>query len=192
MSEIKYNIATAAINQDVNTGYISLLNPSFQQGVDKNQRIGNKIKYRNFTVKLSVFLDETNPTIGYFARCVRIIIIQPRTQFNSPVALLDIFDTNNNFLSTIKGTAVRVMYDKMFTVIPTTSPLQHGTNTQRILKKLVFRTKNSVTFRDSTVTIPTDYKDIYYLIIVTDALAVGAGAYTIQGNWYVRQSFIDL
>lgn len=194
MSEIKYNFISATINQDVNTFYVANITVDFPQGVDKDNRIGNKIKYRNLTVKFGILMDETagGAAVPYLSRVMRVLIVQPRTDLSTPVAMSDIFDLPNNYLSTVKGTAVRVLYDRMANIVPMTASNQLAVNSGRFVRKLVFRNRNNVTFRDSTVNLPTDDKDLYYLIVITDAINSGAGNYTLQGNWFVRQSYIDV
>lgn len=193
MSEIKYVTTADGFNFDAFNSRIIALNPSIPQGVDKTQRIGNKIQYKRMSLRFNFWIVGNATAVPNFTQTLRLMIFQPRVAFSNPAATLDIFDTNN-WMSTIKGTAVRVMYDKFFTVTPQQSATaaQLATNTGRIMKKIQFRINNNVTFRDSTVSAPTDYKDQYYAYVSSSVYDTTPNEYNLQGQWFVRISYIDV
>lgn len=190
MSEVKYGFVTAPINLDANLLYIQYINPGFNQGVDKYFRIGNKIKYRRLSLRLEFWLNNGIAPVNYFARGCRVIIFQTRLALSAPIVALDFLDTAN-WLSTTKGTAVRIMYDKFMVLTPQGAATTLATNTGHYLKSLHFKVNNNVNFRDVTVNVPTDYKDQYYLVILTDQFAQGANVFNVQGSWFTRLSFTD-
>lgn len=191
ITEIKYSTANNVINIDPNVGFIAYLPPVIAQGVDKNQRIGNRIKYKKLSFRFIINV-QTVAAIDYTPIMVRYIVFQPRTQLSNPIVLADFLDVPTDPLSTIKGTAVRVMYDKMSSLVPTNDANQIGSGPQKHVRKITFMTKNNVTYRDSTVSLPTDVKDTYYFVVLTQVLGQGAGGYLLIGQWFVRQSFIDI
>lgn len=193
MSEIKYNTASNAANVAVNLFYSTLITPTFAQGTNKSQRIGNKIKYKMLTLNFNFWSALVNAAQqDYFPTMFRILVFQTRTAVGSPMVDTDFFDTSANYLSTVKGTAVRVMYDELFVLTPTGDANQIGCNSQAIVKSLHFPLNNEVTFRDSTSTVPTDVKDNYYLVVYTNYSGGVNTNLNIQGNWYSRISFYDI
>lgn len=192
MSEVKYATESGAWNYDANGTVLTSINPVITQGASKNQRIGNKIKSKRLYLKLNAWISSDTGAADWFTRKLRIVILQPRVAFSVPLQNSDILDDGNNWLSTIKGTAVRVLYDKMFPLTPQLDANQHPSNSGSVTKKMVFRINNNVTYRDSTVNSPTDLKDQYWIFMFSDFLGLGTGGYDIQGNWFVRHSYIDL
>lgn len=192
MSEVKYATLASGFNVEAANGYLIGLTPAFPQGVDKNQRIGNKLKYKRLTLKLDFWLavDAAGAPPDWFARGIRIIVFQPRVNLSTPPVLSDILDTPTNYLSTVKGTAVRVMMDKMMAITPSLVATQLSTHLSRVLRKVVFKINNNVTFKSAAETTPLDPKDTYYLLILVDAIV--ANTYDLQGSWYTRLSYIDV
>lgn len=162
------------------------------QGVDKTQRIGNRVQYKMLTLNIWAQLANVQvATAAYGASGLRVVVIQQRVAFSSPTVYTDIFDSNE-FLSTIKGTACRVLYDKMITVNQVQNTQTLAYDTGRIHRKLHFKVNNHVTFLNAASSLPTDYKDIYYLVIVSPQYSNGANVAFIQGEWFSRLSFKDV
>lgn len=192
MSEIKYVVSALNFNNDVNAFTSIDITPVVPQGVDKNQRIGNKIKYKMLTVRIWFHIASGINAVDFNAKVVRLCILQLRTTLTAPVALTDFFD-NGTFNSTVSGTQVRVMFDKCYCMVPALDPNQIAPgNPMKIFKKLHFKVNNNVTFKSVANTEPTDLKDQYYLLLLTDDLGSGLNRYNMQGNVFTRMSYIDL
>lgn len=194
MSEIKYATANNSASVIANQYYVANITPVFPIGTAKYQRIGSKIRYRMLTLNFSYWCSVNNGAAAAddFPSLLRIVVFQPRVALSSPFVDTDIFDSTSNYLSTIKGNACRVLYDKMYPVTPTNDANQIGSNTQLVVKKLHFRINNEVNFRDATVGTATDVKDNYYILVYSIYSGSATVAFTIQGGWYSRISYYDI
>lgn len=192
MSEIKYALTAGEFNVDATGAAFLNLTPTIPQGVDKTNRIGNKIQYRRMSLRFNAWLSADLGQINYFTRQIRIIMFQPRLPLSSPIVLGDFLDTPANYMSTILGTAVRVIMDKFVNVTPQLSANQLPTSVGRVFKKMTIRINNNVDFRSSINSIPLDVKDTYYICVLSDWLGQALVAYDLQGNWYSRLSYKDI
>lgn len=193
MSEVKWSTSNALTVFDGAASAFVTLTPAFPQGVDKFQRIGNKIRYKNFGLRFNLSIAALIGFPTYTPRVLRVVIFQKRVEFSVPLVPvnLDILDTND-YLSAVKGTTCRVMYDKYFVVTPINAATQLATNTGRIMKKLNFKVRNNVTFRDAGNTVPTDIKDTYFALIITDFFGGAPLQYNVAFDWNARISFVDI
>lgn len=191
MSEIKYVVEGENFSLDSSAGYIVDLSPEILQGVTKNQRIGDKIKYKRFSLRIDVRLTNKTNSADYTSYGMRVAIVQPRVALDDPISLINIFDSDTNWMSTIKGTAVRVLWDKIMPVSLNGEQAQHAFHMSRFIRKKVFRLNNNVTFRDGTEETPTDWKDTYYMIVLTSNLGT-ANIAQIDGSYFTRFSYIDV
>lgn len=199
MSEIKY--ATTATNGlvafDAFTGVTVRLNPLIPQGSDKDERIGNRVRWKflQFRMILSV-LDGTSGANPLVVR-MRIMIIQPRLQPAAGLVtgpnITDIFDNSTNgaqaIVSSIKNTSVRVIMDKTYSLGVLGVASQSQLKAALTVKKKV-RINNNVNYLNAGQTLPQDPKDNYYLVMICDTAALNdvlvVYAYTS------RISYIDI
>lgn len=204
MSEVKYAVTNFIASDTIDNALIHYLNPSILQGVDKDQRIGNKIKTRKFTIKFSYNINVANSgqsTALNINFGVRVLIIQQRQSVGT-INVSNIFDTSSSWLSTVKPQNWRVMYDKFFLLGPasgfTSSAGANATNIdqsapKRILKKLVFSLPNNVMFIDYATATPNDPKDNYWIVVISNAFGLSVSPDFGQAlEVFTRMSYIDL
>lgn len=203
MSEIKYSLLNqnTFVNVDAFTGAVVRLNPAISQGVDKDERIGNKIRYKFLQFRMMFrSLDGTNainpPQMTY-----RIMIVQMRILPSAGLVLGpaagEIFDNSTSAFTTvyssIKNLNVRVLMDRIYVTTVgqatagTTYP--YNTSSYHYIKKKI-RVNNNVTYASSTDNLPTDPKDNYYLVIASDAGALNDAILAVA--YSMRISYIDI
>ncbi|QDJ95250.1 capsid protein [Capybara virus 22_cap1_591] len=191
MSEIKYSTLYEDISGDSANGVIDELTFGFGQGVDKFNRIGNKIKYKMLTIRLDVRL--TNVAAPqYLTQLVRIVVFQTRTEFGGTAVPSAVLDIPLSWDATLRGTVVRVMYDKVFPVTVNGVATQLANVTGRIHRKMHFKVNNNVTFRSSAMTTATDFKDKYYIMITTPQYGGSPNIITTNASYFARLSFVDI
>jgi len=192
MSEVKYTTITFDISHDAAAGVLDDLSFLFPQGVDKTQRIGNKIKYKTLTVRFEIQLRALASAIQYDPQLVRVIICQQRAAFSGSPVPSEILDQPQSWNATIRPNTVRVMYDKTWPISITRSATQGSNNTGRIHKKVFFKLRNNVNFRNAAQTTATDLEDIYWICITTTALNATPAQFTVFASYFARMSFIDI
>lgn len=170
MAETKYAVKFFDFNGDPFSGVTQLLNPNIPQGIDKNQRIGNTIKYKFLQLRFSIgFVSPSDPFVNYFATTVRIIVWQPRSAYTIPsTPYLDsfLFTYTQQFrtgYSPVNNQNVRVLFDRL---LPFSS-----VNLTTFLPpvrcfKLKTRINNNVSFASASDVIPKDPKDLYYITVI--------------------------
>lgn len=193
MSEIKYSTSSSSFNVDGSGTLTHDVTPTFNQGVGKNNRIGNKIRYKMLTVNFEVFLARGVNLASGFVPGVRVVIFQGRTDITLTNAFGGIAD-QTTFLTTFKGTAARILYDKFFVIEPwgADDTSAEGTAPRRVQRKVHFRVNNNVDFLDAADTVPDDQKDRYYIMFVTSQFGATTDQIEIQGSWFSRLSFFDI
>lgn len=196
MSEVKYAVTELPVNWADNTAFFQKLNPDIPTGVNKDNRIGNRVKTKLLTVKWLIRTGTNANTSQNLEKIVRITIWQQRQILTLPNPIIaDIYDSPGNFLSTLKGNNIRVMYDKTMNLTPGLSgggnPTQLSFGHTHWFKRKFFRVRNNVNFYDSNADQPTDFKDNYWMTITTSNLGGGNNAGGILGGVYVRQSYTD-
>lgn len=193
MVEIKYSVGSTSFNTGTITTnpYVAYLNPDISQGTTKNQRIANRIKYKMATVTFDVWLPSVLGAFLYSGITIRVLILQPRVVFSGIPTATDIFD-NTSYLSTVRGTSFRVMYDRLKTLTPQNLSTVSGGDPTHFSRKLHFKLANNVNFKLSTDVQPTDPKDQYYFVLTSSLQGLTSIAYGYQGNHFMRISFIDV
>lgn len=188
MSEIKYNTANNALNIDAGIPFIANIVPTFSQGPDKTQRIGNKIKYKFMQFRMT--MASVGGAAPLLQLSVRVMIVQTRLPLTAPAPLLtDILDAVN-ITSSVRNTAARVILDRTFYLgVEGALNVQSQRPSSIFIKKKV-RINNNVDFKSAAQTVPADPKDNYYLVIFTNQGA--ALNNTLATNWFNRISYIDL
>lgn len=199
MSEVKY--VTKSVNafqaQDLFNGVVVQLNPPIAQGVDRNQRIGNKVRYKYAQLRLMLYLTKgANPLDPDF-QFVRVLVVQPRLLPAGGIAVgpvgTEIFDSPTNTaqqtVSSVNHKAVRVIMDRIYKV----ATLGQGADSQMmsgVYVKKKFKVNNNVLFRSAVQTDPQDPKDNYYLLIIGSA--INNGDSTVNYFYQFRISYIDI
>lgn len=198
MSEVKYATSNGLVNIDAFTGVVIRLNPTIAQGVNKNQRLGNKIRSKFFQFRAICYLLDGTSGANNLIAYIRILIVQPRILptnglANGPV-LNEIFDINSTaadaMTSSVKNVNVRVLMDKTYSR-PTYvgAGWEPGALPTFAIKKKV-RLTNNVSYDQSISTLPTDPKDNYYLILLSDVPAINDQ--TVNMRWSSRISYVDV
>lgn len=199
-TEVKYATVGFVGTQSTQTAYITNLNPTILNGSGKSQRIGNRIKYKMLTVKFTIFvsLGIGGSLLANQALVVRVIILQSRQFFSTLPVASDIFDQSAGttaYMSTVGGTAWRVMYDKMRVLTPTQATAlipQNSNDSQEFAANLHFKLGNNVTFSPASQPVPNEPKDLYYLVCVTQNLNNVTNLGQVNANIFVRLSYIDI
>lgn len=187
MSEIKFSTASNAVNILNNLPFITSLVPTFPQGVDKNNRIGNRIKYKYIQLRFALDLNQgVAPTssTAYW----RMIVFWTRLPLSVAPALTDILFTAH-FLSSVRNTNVRVITDKTYLL----TPAGVVTDTQRpnaVFYKKKFRTFQEVNFSNAADQIPRDPKDNLYCCLFSNNL-LGVNDTNLDFTWNSRFSYTD-
>lgn len=192
MQEIKYAVFSFINSNPIDSSLGNIVNitPAFDQGVDKNQRIGYNLQYKYLQVRYRlVAQSSTNST----SMNVRHIIFQSRTNVNTLLSdqkTQPIFNVggSNAYLSSINNSYCRVLSDKTTTmgIFPNNQNAQLPSNF-RFKKKI--RIHNRVTFNNASQVQPPDIKDNYYMIIVTDS---GLNTTTYGLQLVSRISYYDI
>jgi len=193
MHEVKWATRDDTTVVNANSAIFQNVNPDTPVGADKFQRIGNRLRYKNLQLRLSIYMPSLDDAPDWQTRSLRIIVFQKRTEFSNPPSpsLQDVLDVGV-WDSSVNGVAVRLMYDKSFSITPSNDANQHGVGMQRIIKKMNFRVRNNVSFRDSGVVTPSDIKDQYFFFIITDYFGQGVTGYEVHVDWFSRISFVDI
>lgn len=201
MSEVKYAVGRNAGDYDGNQGFQYLINPEIAIGAGKNQRIGQKIRYKRLTVRFQVAARMgTLPVSGTSTQTVRILLVQARVNntgssypfFNWD----DVFDDSGTNNSTVKNHNLRVLMDQIVdlgilnisNVATSTSMYMLKPSIRRF--KLSVPINNNVEYRNASSTLPTDPKDMYYLLFYSNNGAP-ALAVTLYTSYTCRISYFD-
>lgn len=191
MSEIKYAYADNVAAFDAFSNYEVYVTPNFPQGVNKNNRIGNRIRYKFLQLRMVIACAQLPAAAAPF-NIIRVILWQPRQIRNvtaNPLNNTQVFNTASP-LSSINPTGCRILMDKTHYFSRWTQQMEPiNIAPARFYKKKV-RISNNVNFFSSTELTPSDPKDMYYLTIVTNASAINQAQITLQ--WYVRISYTDI
>lgn len=194
MCETKYAVKANSATPDSVSGYETVLTPNFPQGVNRNERIGNRIRYKYFQFRMSLYLYVVQPVTSP-NQIIRVIIWSPKQEYNVVVN-----PSNNDqlfynpgvgaFLSSINPSGAKIYMDRTWyfaRYAAGMSPI--GLPISRVFKKK-FRLRNEVNFMDSTQLTPTNPKDQIYLTVVTNGSTLGQTQMGISFN--CRFSFIDM
>lgn len=191
-TEIKYNTLGQTLSADATNYVLVELTPSILQGNTKTTRIGNRIRYKMLTVRFLVYLTSLLGAPTYTTRTTRVTIFQSRYLIN--ILSFDptlVWDDSLDWKSTMKGQSVRVMYDKMMTLVPQGVATNLGTNSGAFTARLNFKVSNNVTFTGNTEISPGDPKDRYYMIVQCSQRNATPLSFNINGSVFSRLSFID-
>lgn len=195
MCEIKYCTENGAATFDGFNSYNALLIPDFPVGANKNQRLGNHIRYKFFQLRFTVGQSlPAAPVAGTSEySLVRIIIWVPRQQFlavANPINQTQLLNTAST-LSSINNNGARVLYDKTLYMSKYSAQLDpFGTFNPAIFIKKKFRLFNNVNFKTTAEVTPSDPKDQIYLTIISNVPA--ANHVSIAVGWNSRISFYDM
>lgn len=187
MQEVKYSTTNAAFDIATNVPSFQAITPTFSQGAAKNQRVGNTIRYRWLTLRLNIYAIAAAASANSVAT-FRIVLVQLRLPLTTPnPQITDIFDTTSPY-STVKGTNVRVLWDKVISL----QIFGQATNTNFLPvynKKIRRKINNRVNFGATLDTVPRDVKDTYYLVVYPASTVVND--YVITVNYFNKISFYD-
>lgn len=200
MQEIKYSTAVSVGNvTDSFTGLVVRLNPLIPQGVTKNSRLGTKIRFKHFQWRLiwNSIENVGNPGVPLVQQ-YRILILQPRILPAAGLAIglsnAEVFDNATTgtqcVVSSIRNNNCRVLYDKTFSnAVGYGAGASIGGNPVARHAKLKIRINNNCNFDSNIATLPTDVKDNYYMMMVSDAIVN-----EVNFNWSIstRLSFYDM
>lgn len=194
MSEVKYRTATSSVAFDAASNYQATIVPTFPQGVDKYNRIGNRIRYKYLQFRWTLQASNGSNNLSRSQCFVRLLLIQSRTvppAVANPLNQGWLFDSPGPtaIVSSIQNQNVRVLMDKSIWL----GILDNATLIERppnIWGKKKVRINNNVNFINSTDLLPTDPKDNYYLYIISNRTT--QNDVTLNLVWHSRISFIDL
>lgn len=193
MQETKYRTANADATVDAFTGYVTSIVPTFPQGVDKYNRIGNRISWKYLQFRLSLLFTRAQGTAS--AVLVRLIMFQTRTAYQPPTGNSTtniwpyLFDTAPGIVSSIKNQNVRILMDKTrWFGLQDYADLTQEVPFWYIKKKIPIR--NNVNFISSAELVPNETKDQIYFAIITNRIA--ATVVNVNYVWQSRFSFYDL
>lgn len=195
MAEVKYAVVyNDPTSFDAATGQIVNLTPLIGQGVTKNTRIGNRIRYKFLQVRMYIFCEQYTASATDPITAVRLILFQPRLDFEppSPPTNSDIFmiaGIQACFLSPIQNTNCRIIMDKSFAMSPNARYDETGAPCYKIIKKKV-RINNNVNYRNNDSEDVQDPKDKYYMLLVTNNAT--PQEIRISTSICSRISFIDI
>lgn len=202
MSEIKYATTrpNAPQQQDAFNGIVIRLNPDINQGIDKNERIGNKIKFKycQFRFSFALIRSNVNPPPALFVcrlLLVQLRLLPPGGLIPGPV-LADVFidatTPDQAIHSSINNDMVRVIMDRTYCVqnLDMDPNVANANMPTLIYVKKKWRQSNHCLFRSVTQITPQDPKDNFYFLMLTNAN--GNGDATIFYNYGFRLSYIDL
>lgn len=164
------------------------ITPTFIQGTDNDNRIGNKIRYKRLTIN-GVFWVLAGLAPPDF--CIyRMTIFAARINAPTTSDLYDVATIGGGaegIFSTIQHKNVRVIYDKI-----TQISVQNNAATVMLpaVKRIKIRRPifNNVSFANSTQVVPTDPHDKLYLVFGCSAPI--ASAFPIL-DMFIKVSFYD-
>lgn len=191
MSEAKYATKYNKTNA-ANNGTTTIdINPTFPQGADKTERIGNRIKYKNLRLHFSAVCVAGGGSTNSVA-VIRLLLFQLRLPLNLIPSSGDFFLDPNQWNAPIRHEAVRVLWDKTLSLqVFNAATVPVTTNMPSVyVKKIRRRIKNNVSFASSATNTPTDPKDLYRLLVMTNSTA--ANDFTVTLDWACKISFIDI
>lgn len=201
MSEVKYaNINSGAYEAvDAVNGVVARLNPSISQGVDKSQRIGNRIRYKYLQFRLVFWIGQPGgapagtPILATFRFLIIQMRITPSQGYLVGPSAAEIFNSattsRRGLVSAINNQNVRVIMDKTRMLGALLFADETGMPSGFVLKKKV-RISNNVNYASGADLYPLDPKDNYYFIVLSD-IAV-ANQMTMYYMHNTRISFIDV
>lgn len=196
MSEVKRCIISGSTTVQ-NTQQLVLITPNISQGIDKDQRIGNKVMFRFLTLKVQALgTNQTAAGTGVTQSTGRIVLLTSRTQGLTAANAIEegISTTPNNQTISIplRSENVFVIKDKQF--ILGGLGLSGSTNDSSVLNYPVSRMFNfnhkmmrNARYNDSTAVVPTNPEASIYLYM--------AGTTNTQNINYIysgRLSYIDI
>lgn len=201
MSEIKYGVKYTLGPQQFDLGSYGITNltPAFLQGIDKPNRLGNKIKYKFLQFRATGYMLDGSSGANPLVAFARVLIVQARVTPSLGIAagpsIGEVFDISTSPLfamtSPVKNTSVRVLLDRTYSNITlqagVANNLQVSLPLIKIKKKV--RVNNNVLFTGSAEVQPQDPKDNYYLIVIGDQNALNDAYLTMR--WSCRISFLD-
>lgn len=191
MQEIKWSTSKYDSGQAIPSGtyFLQEITPTFVQGVDKNQRIGNRIRYKRLTINGVMWMSEgIAPRSFCHYRC---IIFAAR--INNP-GVADVFDVvtigggSQGIFSTVKHQNVRVIADHIM-------PLAIQSNAANVqipaVKKLRISKPiyNNVDFQSVSTILPTDPHDKIYVVFGSDAPVASASPVL---TLFIKVSYYDM
>lgn len=193
MQETKYSVGTANVNNvDSNTGYAAEVTPVFVQGVTKETRLGNRIRYKYIHFRMRLI----HEGVAAQSDVVRVILFWSRLPLtvpvnpNKPNTWADVFDQPGvSTLSTLKNTNLRVVMDRTRFLGIVGNAQETQAPSQWYIKKK-FRTNQRVNFLNNLDQQPKDPKDKLYILVVTDRNALNETTFNVR--WATRFSFYDL
>lgn len=188
MSETKYAFKTNVFDNLNENFTIEELTPSFPQGVTKNTRIGNKIRYKYLQFRCFLSNRDGNAAGAVSYQSWRVMLFWLRNPLTTPITALDVLDTQS-ILSSIKNENVRIVMDKTMTLSNSQDFGQAG-YPQRVFIKKKFPIHQNVLFRSNTESLPLDIHDKLYMLVLSGSNNVGESVLNV--NWFIRMSFFDL
>lgn len=172
MSETKYStLFLSGTSIDSGIGYSVNINPVINSGTDKSQRIGNRIQYKFLQFRAVVRSNFVSG--GNSGLVVRVIVWQSRLPYvATSVSSNDSFIFMNTgvasaVVSPLNNQNLRVLFDRLIPMGAANNAANVQLPAIRVFK-LKIRVNNNVNFANSTSTLPTDPKDLYYFTVVTD------------------------
>lgn len=187
IAEVKYAFAFNAVVILNTVPFISSLVPVFPQGVDKFERLGNRIQYKFLQLRFEIQANVGAAAVSNNAS-IRFIVFWTRLPLSIPPAVTDVLDAVN-YLSSIKNTNVRIVMDRT-PCLGITGGLINTNRTTNILYKKKIKMFQNVNFSSAADSLPRDPKDNLYAMILTDSAV--ANDFTINFNWFSRMSYTDV
>lgn len=196
MSEIKRVVVNGSFNT-TNTWALTEITPAIPQGIDKDNRIGNKIKYRYFILDVLVWAITLDASVGPATTVpVRLCLHTGRSINTSPGEVLEDGAPAAPSLPWIwvplRPESVNVLKDKKFVITglaaggtAADSATANVPSIRRI--KLSMRLPRSVTFSSASATQPENPVDRIYLLCGSTQANV-----TVQYYYNGRMSYIDI
>lgn len=194
MHETK-RVAFTGAADSTNTWTLVEITPAITQGVDKVQRIGNKIQYKFLTLNLFTQLIYTGTVAPNLAPC-RVVLFSAR---NIVTLASDVLEQGAPATPSypwiwvpLRSENVNVLRDWQFVLAALGSDANAGDSSvinMPVSRKLKYarRHRRNVTLASSAITTPTDPQDRLYLLIAS----VGA-VVELEVFYGGRLSFIDI
>jgi len=192
--EIKYGLRFNAFSQfDAAVGQVTDITPQFPQGVTKQSRIGNKIKLKYMQFRMMVQNGLIGNPPGVVVTRLRILLFQTRLNpAGANPSTAEVFDNPTNIevmTSSILNPNVRIIMDKTRNMAVGINAATAQEPLRFYIKKKV-RLSNHVSFRSNLDLLPTDPKDKYYIMFLSDHPTINQ--INIQYQYTCRISFIDM
>lgn len=194
MSEVKWAVRNPGVRNLATTsdGFFEVINPLVPQGVNQNQRIGNKIQYKYLKFTYYNFIAAAANILYIPMRLLLVVPLVPMQVTSWSTFQPLVFDQvqgPTSWLSTTNPKNVRVLYDRTWIQGTDDTFAVSGIKAATRPIKVGRRIWNNVTYVNALNEIPTEPKDLVYLVITWPETTT---ATAITTSMFIRMSYRDL